>query len=81
MVPHIAWRTLGTVLIAAGAATAAFAFLTRPSAASCAYSNQVSQSLGNPAACSTSPSAGVLILAGVLALAGVLILVNTRRPG
>lgn len=76
-----AWRTIGSILIAAAGIVIAFAYLTRPSAASCAYANQVSQSLGQPASCPGNPSAVVFILAGGLALAGILILVNVRRPG
>lgn len=78
---HVAWRTIGTLLIVAGGVVIAFAYATRPSVASCSYVNQVDQSLGQPASCSGNPSAAVFIFAGALALAGVLILVNTRRPG
>ena len=78
---HVVWRTIGTLLIVAGGVVIAFAYATRPSAASCSYVNQVNQSLGQPASCSMNPSAAVFIAAGVLALAGVLILVNARRPG
>ena len=78
---HVVWRTIGTLLIVAGGVVIAFAYATRPSAASCSYANQVNQSLGQPASCSGNPSAAVFIFAGGLALAGVLILVNARRPG
>jgi hypothetical protein len=76
-----AWRTVASILIAAAGIVIAFAYLTRPSAASCAYSNQVSGTLGQPGTCSTGPSVTVFVIAGALALAGVLILVNARRPG
>ena len=74
-----AWRTVATLLIIAAGIVIAFAYLTRPSAASCSYANQVRPLA--PGSCGANPSAGVFIVAGVLALAGVLILVNVRRPG
>jgi hypothetical protein len=76
-----AWRTLGSILIAAAGIIVAFAYLTRPSAASCSYANQVNGVLGQPGTCSTGPSVVVFVIAGILALAGVLVLVNARRPG
>ena len=82
MVPHVAWRTVATLLIVAAGVVIAFAYLTRPSPASCAYADQVNQALGQqPASCPGNPSAVVFIIAGALALAGTLIFVNVRRPG
>jgi hypothetical protein len=70
----VALRTIGSILIAAAGIIVGFAYLTRPSAASCAYANQVSQS-----SCGANPSAVVFVIAGVLALGGILVLVNARR--
>ena len=81
MVPHVAWRTIATLLIVAAGAVIAFAYLTRPSPASCAYANEVNQALGQQSAsCPGNPSAVVFIIAGALALAGILIFANVRRP-
>jgi hypothetical protein len=63
--------TIGSVLIVIAGAVVAFAYLTRPSAASCSYADQVT-----PGSCGANPAAGVLIAAGVLAVAGVLMLVT-----
>jgi hypothetical protein len=69
-----ALRTIGSILIAAAGIIVAFAYLTRPSAASCQYANSVT-----PASCGSNPSAVVFVIAGVLALGGILLLVNARR--
>jgi hypothetical protein len=74
----VAWRTLGTILIAAAGIIIGFAYLTRASAESCAVANQSSIAAGQPAACSTNPPAAVFITAAALGLAGLLILVNAR---
>ena len=71
----VAWRTLGTLLIIAAGVIIAFAYMTRPSAESCAFVDRVS----GAGACSPGPGVAVFIVSGALALAGALILVNARR--
>lgn len=67
-------RTLGTLLVIAGAVVVGFGYLTRPSAASCQFANQVT-----PGSCGTNPPATTFIIAGALAIAGILMLVNAGR--
>lgn len=75
---------IGVLLIAAGLGVVAWAYGSLPSAQACQVINNIQAQLGGPPTCSSSPSAGRLVIAGLLILAGLVTLLWPRarqRPG
>jgi len=72
-------RVLGILLIIAGPVIVGLDYLTAPSASSCTAANSIAFELGEPATCSTTPSALYFVAGAVLLLAGVLIMMPWGR--
>jgi hypothetical protein len=72
-------RVLGILLIIAGPAIVGVGYLTVPSASSCTAANNIAFELGQPATCSTTPSALYFVAAAVLLVGGVLIMMPWAR--
>lgn len=72
-------RVLGILLITAGPVIVGVGYLTAPSASSCAAANNIAFELGQPATCSTTPSALYFAAGAVLLAAGVLSLLPWGR--
>jgi hypothetical protein len=72
-------RVLGILLIIAGPAIVGVGYLTAPSASSCTAANNIAFELGQPATCSTTPSALYFVAAAVLLVGGVLIMMPWAR--
>ena len=72
-------RVLGILLIIAGPAIAGVGYLTAPWASSCTAANNIAFELGQPATCSTTPSALYFVAAAVLLVGGVLIMMPWAR--
>jgi hypothetical protein len=72
-------RVLGILLIIAGPVIVGLGYLTAPSASSCTMANNIAFELGEPATCSTTPSALYFVAGAVLLVAGVLIMMPWGR--
>jgi hypothetical protein len=72
-------RVLGILLIIAGPVIVGLGYLTAPSASSCTVANNIAFELGQPATCSTTPSALYFIAGAVLLVAGALIMMPWGR--
>jgi hypothetical protein len=70
---------LGILLAIAGPVVVGVGYLKAPSASACAAANSLALDLGQPATCSTTPSALYFVAGAVLLIAGVLIILPWSR--
>lgn len=72
-------RALGILLLIAGFAVIATAYLTAPSPSACNAKNVMSLELGQPPSCSTTPPPIYFIAAATLLLLGLLLALPWSR--
>jgi len=72
-------RALGILLVVAGPAIVAIGYRNTPSASTCATVNGIARELGQPATCSTTPSALYFAAGALVLIAGVLVTVPWWR--